>query len=100
MFRFVIANDEFKFKEYNIDSKLCRKTTIAPRFGTPPARLLQVPIASASAAGQSSIGYFAFAASSRVIGIGTFPLTGDPSKVPIVLLSSPQNHYRIILSLI
>ena len=40
--RFIVANDEFKLKEYNIDSKLCRKTTIAPRFGTPPATLLQV----------------------------------------------------------
>eukprot|EP01036_Dinobryon_divergens_P027639 gene27639-36445_t len=60
--RFIVANDEFKLKEYNIDSKLCRKTTIAPRFGTPPATLLQV-------------------AKYRVIGMGTFPLTGDPSKV-------------------
>jgi WD40 repeat protein len=73
----VIANDEFKFKEFNADSKHCRKTSLAPRFGSPLTFLLQIPKAKEN----SSPNYFAFASSSRVIGIGTFPLTGDPSKV-------------------
>ena len=115
-----MANDEFKFKEYNIDSKLCRKTTIAPRFGTPPVTLLQVCRDSQShfhrritihihihihtyiyvysyihtyiakvPSGEGIFGYFAFAAKSRVIGMGTFPLTGDPSKVRYPTLTHP-----------
>ena len=31
--------------------------------------------------GEGNFGYFAFAAKYRVIGMGTFPLSGDPSKV-------------------
>lgn len=71
----MVANDEFKLKEYNIDSKLCRRTTIAPRFGSPPSRMEQVPSM------DGLVQYFAFAAAQRVIGIGSFPLSGDPSKV-------------------
>ncbi len=83
--RFVVANDEFKFKEFNVDSKQCRKTTLAPRFGNPPVVLLPIPNGNAnSAVGEASGSipdHFCFATSSRVIGIGAFPLTGNPSSV-------------------
>jgi hypothetical protein len=39
--------------------------------------------------GEGIFGYFAFAAKSRVIGMGTFPLTGDPSKVRYPTLTHP-----------
>eukprot|EP01038_Epipyxis_sp_PR26KG_P008841 gene8841-11932_t len=73
--RFVIANDEFKLKEINADSKQCRKTTLAPRFGTPAKKLVVIP------SNESATKYYCYATESRVIGVGSFPLTGDPSQV-------------------
>ena len=74
--RFIVATDEFKFKEFNADSKQCRKTTLAPTFGTPPCRM--VPIASA---GNGRVTHFAYSSDTKVVGIGSFPLAGDPTKV-------------------
>lgn len=138
--RFVIANDVFKFKEFNLESKQCRRTSLAPRFGNPPTTLLVIPpppgpisetagaennapaAQSANAeykqrggegrggdmdddadlggeergeddgeekAEQTEVAppalpqpeYFAFATNNRVIGLSSFPLTGDPSQV-------------------
>jgi hypothetical protein len=73
--RFVIANDEFKLKEFNLDSKQCRRTTLAPRFGNPINNILTIP------KGKSNFNYYAFSTPSKVIGLGMFPLSGDPSKV-------------------
>lgn len=41
--RFVYATDDYKFKNINADSKLCRKTTIAPTYGGPINYLLPIP---------------------------------------------------------
>lgn len=79
-YRFVTANDLFKFKEYNADSKQCRKTSLAPRFGTAPTSLLAIP---GNNTAEFSTRYLAFSTSYRVIGLTSFPLTGDPSKVCI-----------------
>ena len=40
--RFVIANNEFKLKEFNTDSKHCRKTTLAPTYGINPTDVERV----------------------------------------------------------
>jgi len=132
-FRFVIANDVFKLKEFNLESKQCRRTSLAPRFGNPPTTLLIIPPppsaevrllddssptypdqgrgdferndnesdghgeAGGEAEGEENEGnvvvsapppslvalpeYFAFATNNRVIGVSSFPLTGDPSQV-------------------
>ena len=45
--------------------------------------------------GEGIFGYFAFAAKSRVIGMGTFPLTGDPSKVRYPTLTHHPTPYLI-----
>jgi hypothetical protein len=150
--RFVVANDAFKLKEFNLDSKQCRRTSLAPRFGNPPIALVPVPpppvveapveaeapaplyadqqqqdqqhhdqqqqqapetevpqtegVAEAKAgeagpeeaaerpqsAGDDAAAeeptkfppvpeYFAFSTGNRVVGISSFPLTGDPSQV-------------------
>ena len=100
----------FKFKEYNIDSKQCRLTSLAPMFGNPPTTLLPIPIAATvisnphepfsngcngemesklpdeeaqeeTAKVEPVSEYFAFSTASRVIGLSAFPLTGDPSQV-------------------
>jgi len=80
--RFVIANDEFKFKEFNADSKQCRRTTLAPTFGGPPNRLLVLPeqhdIDQEEAVTK---GHYVYATADRVVGLGRLPLTGNPKTV-------------------
>ena len=83
----MFANDEFKFKELNADSKQCRKTTLAPRFGAPATTLLHIPKQRPSTNPLLTTleaqppQFYAFAAASRVVGVGMFPLTGNPEEV-------------------
>jgi hypothetical protein len=90
--RFLTVNNEFKIKQYNIDSKQCRKTSLAPRYGLPPNNLLLVPystvnqsISDSQTLWQST---FVFSTSNRIIGLGHFPLDGNPDKVISSLFSS------------
>lgn len=87
--RFVVANDAFKFREFNVQSMESRKTSLAPRFGSPVNNLVLIPATahdSAAVEQQSAENsaklskVFAFATPYRVIGLSTFPLTGDPSQ--------------------
>lgn len=78
--RFITVNDEFKFKEFNADSKQCRKTTLAPTFGGPPNKIVLMP-PDASDETHSKTRYYAYSTAERVVGLGCLPLTGDPSKV-------------------
>jgi WD40 repeat protein len=89
--KFIISNDEFKFKEFNADSKQCRRTTLAPTFGGPPNMLL--PVRSAD----GSVGHYAYSTYSKVIGVGCFPLTGDPAKV-MGLVAHPLDISSIAIS--
>jgi hypothetical protein len=75
--RFVYATDDFKFKNINADSKLCRKTTLAPTFGGPVSCTLPVPSADAARRGR----YFAYRTKERIIGLCCLPVTGDPNEV-------------------
>ena len=72
--KFTVANDEYKFKEFNVDSKQCRKTTIAPTYGGPANKML--PIAT-----NGEISHYAYSTASKVIGIGCLPVTGNPAEV-------------------
>lgn len=84
--RFIVANTEFKFKEFNVDSKQCRKTCLAPRYGFPPSSLSIIPyIDPFPAENQPPIRAYAFATSSKVIGVGRLPLDGDPSKANAIV---------------
>ena len=106
--RFILANDEYKLKEFNADSKQCRKTTLAPVFSnflnsnfqnnfnnnnriqsygsnvaltnssttiSGPLNFL-IPITI-----NGKVSHYGYSCSSRIIGLGSFPLTGDPSEV-------------------
>lgn len=80
--KFVIVNDEFKFKQFNVDSKICRKTTLAPTFGDVPNCL--IPIKSADG------DFFAYSTKAKVIGLGAFPLSGNPTKAMGLVAHSGQ----------
>ena len=62
-------------KEFNAESKQCRKTTISPTFGGPINRLLPVK------GSDDMPSLFAYSTSERIIGLGALPLTGNPEKV-------------------
>lgn len=77
--RFVTINSEFKMKEYNVESKQCRKTCLAPRYGHPPNYMSLIPQSDRiSAKGWQSS--YVFSTPTRVIGLGHFPLDGNPAK--------------------
>lgn len=71
--KFIVSSDEFKLKEFHVESKICRKTTVAPTFGDAPNRM--IPITSVHG------NFFIYSTKDKVIGAGAFPLTGDPSKI-------------------
>jgi cilia- and flagella-associated protein 251 len=73
--RFIVANDEFKLKEFNADSKQCRRTSIAPTFGNPPNKLIALP------ASDSGNNRYVYSTAERIVGVGCIPLTGNPTEV-------------------
>ena len=106
--RFILANDEYKFKEFNADSKQCRKTTLAPVFSnflnsnfennfnnnnriqsygsnvalTHPSTTISSPLNFLIPITiNGKVSHYGYSCSSRIIGLGSFPLTGDPSEV-------------------
>ena len=108
--RFIIANNEYKLKEFNADSQQCRKTTLGPVFSnylnsnfqnnfndnrkfdsnfsdTTSSTSISSPISSLipiTIDGKAS--HYGYSCSSRIIGLGSFPLTGNPSEVSIQYL--------------
>lgn len=103
--RFVVANDEYKFKEFNGDSKQCRRTTLAPTFGGAPKNLLPLPSVSTKpfipqpgAERQTSpfvVRHYCYATPERIIGVGALPLDGSPANVSSHLFSHMHSVYLV-----
>ena len=91
--RFVYSTDDFKFKNINADSKLCRKTTIAPTYGGPINKLLSIPAETDAEAGY----HYAFSTPERIVGVGSLPLTGDPTE-SMGLVAHPKKVSCICVS--
>lgn len=104
--KFIVANTDFKFKELNVQSKQCRKTTLAPMFSNYFDSNYQNnfdsnsdPVSSSSSSSSSSrivsnppskllpirvngkTTHYAYSCPERVVGVGCLPLRGDPSEV-------------------
>ncbi|ETW03271.1 hypothetical protein H310_04779, partial [Aphanomyces invadans] len=75
----VVANDEYKFKQWNANNKTCRKTTLSPTYGGPLNRVLAIP-ADKSAHDKSSGRYCAYSTHDKVVGLLKLPLDGNPHK--------------------
>ena len=74
--KFIVANDEYKFKEYNSESKQCRKTTMYPSYGGVIDKMIVI--------GQNDpelCPFLAFSASEKIVGLAKLPLTGNPDKM-------------------
>jgi len=94
--RVVVASDQFKLTQWNADSKTCRRTSLGPTFGGPVTCLVPlVPPNMQHHANTHTAGvgansealsvdrrkqYFAYATAERVIGMGKFPIDGNPHK--------------------
>lgn len=88
--RFIVANDEFKLKEFNADSKQCRKTTLAPTFGGPPNQMIALTI-------NGVPNRYVYSTAERIVGFGCLPLTGDPTQV-MGLVAHPSRITSIATS--
>ena len=114
--KFFTANTEYKLKEFNAHSKECRKTTLAPVFSDKknanffnstntltsahksqsdffynfisgaPNRLVPIRI-------NGWVTHYAYSCPENIIGVGSFPLTGNPAQVFIHLVSSFVIHF-------
>lgn len=89
--KFIVTNDEFKIKEFNLQSKKCRKTALAPCFGSPASILKHIPHEEGDRAS------YAYSTGDRIVGIGLIPFTGSPSEV-MGLIGHPKEITSISVS--
>lgn len=86
----LVANDEYKIKQWNASNKTCRKTTLGPSYGGPMNRLLPIPLkpsvlaaaASSASAHAAAVAerYCAYSTHEKVVGLLKLPLDGNPHK--------------------
>ncbi|CAF1366066.1 unnamed protein product, partial [Rotaria sordida] len=69
----VTVNNEYKYKLYNSDTKMCRKTILDPTFGSPLHKIGML-----SKLGENSIEKYIYFMTTDKIGLQRLPLTGDP----------------------
>lgn len=74
----VVANSEFKIKNYNASNHTCRKTTLGPTYGKPLNELVVINRKASSTS--TSVQYLAYSTSEKVIGLVKMPLDGNPYK--------------------
>jgi WD40 repeat protein/Ca2+-binding EF-hand superfamily protein len=82
----VVANDEYKLKQWNASNKTCRKTTLGPCYGGPINKLVPVPLRRSSGgldADEDAVSerYCAYSTHEKVVGLLKLPLDGNPHKV-------------------
>ncbi|KAG6975378.1 hypothetical protein JG688_00002456 [Phytophthora aleatoria] len=81
----IVANDEYKLKQWNTGNQTCRKTTLGPSYGGPINRLVPVPLReddqiAAEATGGVAERYCAYSTYEKVVGLLKLPLDGNPHK--------------------
>lgn len=96
-------NSDFKMKEYNIDSKQCRKLSLAPRYGFPATQILLVPHTFRPAPGVTDgeqgnfLATYVFTTGQRILGVGHFPLDGNPAQT-MGVVAHPGEITRVAVS--
>ncbi|KAG7390472.1 hypothetical protein PHYPSEUDO_007698 [Phytophthora pseudosyringae] len=81
----IVANDEYKIKQWNTGNQTCRKTTLGPSYGGPINRLVPVPLReddqiAAEATGGVAERYCVYSTHEKVVGLLKVPLDGNPHK--------------------
>ncbi|XP_062307799.1 cilia- and flagella-associated protein 251 [Osmerus eperlanus] len=75
------ASDLYKMKLFNSTTKMCRKTLLGPRYGSPVEKMLVLPI---SKDHDSKARHMAYITKDKV-GVQILPLDGNPHKCSAVL---------------
>ncbi|KAF4036612.1 WD domain G-beta repeat [Phytophthora infestans] len=81
----IVANDEYKLKQWNTGNQTCRKTTLGPSYGGPINRLVPVPLREADQIAAETTGgvaerYCVYSTFEKVVGLLKLPLDGNPHK--------------------
>ncbi|KAG2532767.1 hypothetical protein BBO99_00000301 [Phytophthora kernoviae] len=81
----IVANDEYKIKQWNTGNQTCRRTTLGPSYGGPINRLVPVPLReddqiAAEASGGVAERYCVYSTHEKVVGLLKLPLDGNPHK--------------------
>ncbi|KAI9986538.1 hypothetical protein PInf_025488 [Phytophthora infestans] len=81
----IVANDEYKLKQWNTGNQTCRKTTLGPSYGGPINRLVPVPLREADIIAAETTGgvaerYCVYSTFEKVVGLLKLPLDGNPHK--------------------
>lgn len=79
--KFLVMNAEYKIKEFNADSKQCRKTCLAPRYGAPANKMMLVPGSSGSDGSGGKSSSYVFTTGERILGMSQLPIDGNPNKI-------------------
>jgi cilia- and flagella-associated protein 251 len=90
-------------REWNADSKSCRRTTLGPCFGGPVSILLPLAPESPSNNDSDAKPFAAYACAEKVIGLCKMPFDGNPAKSmgiiahpgPISALCSSGDAYNL-----
>jgi len=69
----VTINNEYKYKLYNSDTKMCRKTILGPTFGSPLRKIEILPKLN-----ENSPEEYIYFMTTDKIGLQRLPLTGNP----------------------
>jgi len=69
----VTINNEYKYKLYNSDTKMCRKTILGPTFGSPLRKIVPLPKFD-----ENSTDEYLYFMTNDKIGLQRLPLTGNP----------------------
>eukprot|EP00727_Mastigamoeba_balamuthi_P001939 m51a1_g11742 hypothetical protein (841) ;mRNA; f:151348-154453 len=71
----VTANDQFKLKLLNANSKACRRTALGPLFAGPISRMISIP------GSDPKLRCLAYSTAEQVIGLIKLPIDGNPNNV-------------------
>ncbi|XP_071849088.1 cilia- and flagella-associated protein 251-like isoform X2 [Apostichopus japonicus] len=81
---YLTANDQFKFKLYNTTTTMCRRTLLAPTYGTPLQKMEVLPTRDAVRDKR----YMAYVTTDKV-GLHILPLDGNPHNA-MALIAHPS----------
>lgn len=88
----IIANDEFKMKQWNTSNRACRSTSLGPTYGEAMNRFLAFPPSE-----DKEAAYCVYSTPERVLGLLKLPIDGNPNK-SIGLIAHPCEITDICLS--
>ncbi|XP_039260288.2 cilia- and flagella-associated protein 251-like [Styela clava] len=90
----VTANDQYKFKLYNTTTKMCRKTLLAPTYGSSIRKILPLPVDKREPNNKTRL--LAYISKYKV-GLQILPLDGNPHK-SVALVGHPNGISHLACS--